>query len=293
MIVWIASYPRSGNTLTTQILGQVFRQLAYEKYNNFHQFIKPAGPKNNHEHVGLTRFEGTWEEFYASATESSEPVFIKTHDAPDDHAPAVYVVRDGLSATESYFHYHQNVEHHPCDWMDLILGRAFPYLSWGGHLDAWNPLTRPRTLLLRFEDLVGNPEAVLEKLAEFIGLPQVQPWQNSFQKLRAEDPAFFRQGKKEGAKDFPPGLLATFRALHGDWMQRLGYDDRQGSNIEEAGLPALRAALAQWASTSAKQFLQIRTLEESLESLRRNSAPPSGETPAKKTWSFFGFRCKD
>jgi hypothetical protein len=33
MIVWIASYPRSGNTLTTQILGQVFRQLSYEKYN--------------------------------------------------------------------------------------------------------------------------------------------------------------------------------------------------------------------------------------------------------------------
>jgi hypothetical protein len=243
--------------------------------------------------VGLTRFEGTWEEFYASATESSEPVFINTHDAPDDQAPAVYVVREGRNATESFFHYHQNVAQDPCDWIDLILGRVFPYLSWGGHLDAWNPLERPRTLLLSFEDLVGNPEAVLEQLAEFIGLPQVQPWQNPFQKHRAEDPAFFRQGKKEGSKDFPSELLATFRALHGDWMQRLGYDDRQGSNIEEAGLLTLRAALAHWASTSAEQTLQIRSLEKSLEFFRRNSAPPPAGAPAKKAWSFFGSRHKD
>jgi hypothetical protein len=39
MIFWIASYPRSGNTLTTQIFHQVFKKKCYEKYNNFFNYI--------------------------------------------------------------------------------------------------------------------------------------------------------------------------------------------------------------------------------------------------------------
>ncbi|NCA10341.1 hypothetical protein EBR56_00780 [bacterium] len=75
----------------------------------------------------------------------------------------------------------------------MIEGRT-PFGSWGGHLDAWRPVDRPRTLLLRFEDLAERPQRGIDAIAGFLSRAPVAAWHNDLERLRTEFPGFFRSG---------------------------------------------------------------------------------------------------
>src|SRR5690348_16713218 len=91
MITWLASYPRSGNTLLRAILREMFGVQSYSLYDDKNDFgNKPEVA----EAVGHVSHGRTPEEFYRFAADSSEMYFVKTHEAPRDDSPAIYVVRD-------------------------------------------------------------------------------------------------------------------------------------------------------------------------------------------------------
>jgi Sulfotransferase domain len=223
MIVWLASYPRSGNTFLRVVLGAVFGLETYTLYDERPEAAPELGaapplPVSGPEPlVGLPydvkRFAGR-----------SELHVVKTHDLPRDARPAIYVVRDGREATASYFHYHRDV-----------LGRAVPlgaivrgqvgFGSWGRHVATWDPLRRPNTLVLRFEELTANPIAQVERIGAFLGVKPVGRRVPTFEDLQRTAPSFFRSGRTDSWRGlFREDEHRLFWDLHGDEMRAFGYE---------------------------------------------------------------------
>ena len=217
MILWLASYPRSGNTLLRLVVRHAFgRGTASAHHDDAADIGADPAVAAAVGHVPLP----------ADAAASAELVPVKTHEGRADDARAVYVVRDGRAACRSFRHYLNDFSRDPATAADVILGLT-PYGSWGDHLDRWDPLRRPDTLLLRYEDLIGDPAGQIAKLADFTGWsPVADAWQNDFAALHALAPRFFRAGPaNDPATALSPDDAALFWAEHGDWMQTLGYGD--------------------------------------------------------------------
>lgn len=221
MIVWLASYPRSGNTLLRQILCQAFGQKTYSRYNDpAYIGTIPALA----EATGHVMFSGSWDAFAAEAMRSERAVLVKTHDPPPDDAPAVYVVRDGRAAAVSWMHMLRAWRPHAETLLDDIIEGRTRFGGWSGHLNAWKMAKRPRTLFLRYEELTLDPQPSIARLSRFLGLPQVAAFDDRRKELQAVAPGFVREGSN--AKNIAELNLAQrsrFRELHGRWLERLGY----------------------------------------------------------------------
>jgi hypothetical protein len=221
VLVWLASYPRSGNTLARQVLRQVFGLESYSQYND---------PKDIGERpdvaaaVGHVRFESPWPEFIAAAHEAAEPVVVKTHHPPQDDAAAIYVVRDGRAAVVSFYHLLHDLRRRDDVTIERVIDGDTPFGSWSDHLDAWQPFDRPRTLLVRFEDLLAKPAEVVAAMAGLLGVAPKGTWRNQTDRLQGMFPEFFRGGSDaRNIGELSAPQAALFWGRHAGWMERLGY----------------------------------------------------------------------
>lgn len=222
MIVWLASYPRSGNTLTRTLLHQVFGLETYSEYNDLYDLGSRPDVAAS---VGHRTYEGRWQDVCADLAADADLHIVKTHGPPQDTRPAIYVVRDARAAIVSQRHFFHNrpLAPTPYTMRQLVDGAAIGG-DWSTHLDAWSPLQRPRTLLLRYEDLVAAPERVIALLAGFLDREPQGAWQNPFERQRTLLPSFFRCGSDAAnLAEWTDSDLAHFWERHGRWMQALGY----------------------------------------------------------------------
>ena len=151
-------------------------------------------------------------------------------------------MRNGLTAVDSYRHYCRAFDQKDYALEDLILGTRGPYLSWGAHLDAWNPRRRARTLVLVYRDLVGEPERCLDQMAEFLGRKRRHTWTNDFPTLSEANPNFFRRGQVEpDPASYTPGQRELFDLVHGDWLAEFGYSSTRSSRHQHCR--SIRAAI--------------------------------------------------
>ena len=258
MIIWIASYPRSGNTLTTQVLNKCFGVRVYEKYNDFNGILTPLEGKR----IGVKRFKGSWEKFYEEAKHSEKLFFIKTHDRPDDQCLCIYVVRNGLHATESYFAYNRDISKNSYTYENIIMGSVFPFLSWGSHLDEWSPMKRNQTLLVRYEDIIRDPDSIVTAIETFTGKKREEPWINEFESYRQKNPSFFRKGTTDQNLALSAETSELFNLVNGDWMYNLGYS---ASSLYPA-CPALRKKMR---ISFTEVVMKLQQTEEELQRHRR------------------------
>ncbi len=237
MILWLASYPRSGNTLLRLILKGAFAVDTVSKHADDAADIGADAAVAAA--VGHRPLGEPWPAAADRMRASPELFLVKTHDPPEDDARAVYVVRDGRPACRSFHHYLHDFQRDPATVADVVLGLT-PFGSWGEHLDRWEPDRRPGTLLVRYEELVADPRPQIDRLAAFAGLTPTADWANDFDRLHAMSPRFFRAGAAaDPGAALSPDEAALFWAEHGDWMRRLGYGDGP-----PAGPAARRRALA-------------------------------------------------
>jgi hypothetical protein len=217
--VWIASYPRSGNTFLRIILESVFNLASYSLYYVEGESHRDPSAEALQDAPRLPR---NWRDFIVNST-SAPPVLIKTHDAPMDGAPAIFVARDGGAAINSYFHYHQKFAFEQPSLTEVIAG-ACQFGSWGDHYRSWKPKTRPNTLLLHYDALVAEPEKVIGVMAEFLGVQPVRAALPRFEELQKRLPSFFRRGQNSDyLREWSQAQLALFNELHGAAMQELGF----------------------------------------------------------------------
>jgi hypothetical protein len=203
-ILWLASYPRSGNTWLRAFLHNYLRNSA-EPYDInklqdlttidsdarwFRMFDPRPCDALTKEEVAALRPRV----HEAIARSRSDTVFVKTHNAlvmdrgtpmisPEFTAGAIYVVRDPLDVAVSYS-VHFGV---PLDEAVAAMNRPgnqsksnqgnFAYEfhgSWTENVESWTTGDRKSFHIVRYEDLQSAPEAAFGGIVRFLGLPASQ-----------------------------------------------------------------------------------------------------------------------
>ena len=233
MIVWLASYPRSGNTFARMLLYHGFGFPTYSIYTD--RYMEDMA---EHGILDGSPLPASREELAAA----EETYFIKTHELPEDDNPAVYIVRDGREALLSYAHYIRRFTNykHPRHFIGRLLGRfKFERLldglvreesgtkrDWSAHVLEWYARQAPTATIL-FDDLVTSPvEALSGALAEMNVAPQAEHGGiPSFEQLKERWPKFFRKGKGRDWRDeMSEEVEQLFWEHHKEGMKRAGFE---------------------------------------------------------------------
>lgn len=222
MIVWLASFPRSGNTLLRIVLNRCFGLRSYSVYDDKAYFsTNPAMAEvTGHQAHGLRM-----KEFIEQSRASPDIRYIKTHALPEDDAQAIYVVRDGRAALVSYRWYLQSISGAEEPLEPVVLGETWAG-DWSAHVRAWLLNGRPNTLAVRYERLAVGDADTLGAIGAFLGRDQIAAFDIDFEDLRAIESQFFRSGL-DGASiaELERDCGPLFHAHHGDAMRALGYLD--------------------------------------------------------------------
>src|SRR5436305_11585019 len=121
MIVWLASYPRSGNSLLRSMLWHVWGIGSYSFYGDAGDITDLSiGRKIGHLSLGRPFMQA-----YRRISESQRMYFVKTHEIPIDSAKAIYIVRDGRAASRSYCLYRRDFNRladEKANLRDILLG---------------------------------------------------------------------------------------------------------------------------------------------------------------------------
>jgi len=200
-IVWLASYPKSGNTWLRAFIANLIANrpdpvplAELPRYGALEAEPEPFGRLAGRPSTELSFAEicSLRPRVHAAiAAAAPKTVFVKTHNLagahdgfplhnPDVSAGAIYVMRNPLDVAISMSHH-----------FGIGLDEAIAYLgnesaatenselfvtqflgSWSQHVASWAALEGPRILVLRYEDLLEKPAKGFGKVARLIGLDQ-------------------------------------------------------------------------------------------------------------------------
>ena len=193
MIIWIASYPKSGNTyLRSFISSYYFSKKGKFDFNlllNVLQFPSLKFTKKNiySEYEASQNWIFNQNQFFLN----NKVHFIKTHNSLDEFKGnkftsnqqtlgAIYIVRDPRNVLSSLtHHYSLNYEQAFKKIMDenaSLLEKSlnndhsnFTFLgSWSNHYKSWKNTTEFKTLFIKYEDLEDNKYETFKKVVNFI-----------------------------------------------------------------------------------------------------------------------------
>ena len=236
MIIWLASYPRSGNTFFRILLNHLYGIKTYSIYND-PLFKRLPGSADVIGHQELEMDLGQMEN-------SAELFFVKTHDLISDDHPTLYLIRDGRDAVVSFAHYILTFERNNqgktirqriktlFGWDEfeetlrgLIISSERYYGGWSNHVTHYK--SRDKTHFIKFEDLLIDPLNHMQQVIRKLDLQNTSPMPNnipSFKELHDKWPQFFRKGKMGSwRRDISEELQTLFWKYHGDVMEEMGY----------------------------------------------------------------------
>lgn len=270
-IIWLASYPKSGNTWTRLFLANYLSNAQVPvPINAAHRFAMGDGILTMYHRVAgravdpqdlslcLRLRDGVLRGIVANGADVN---FVKTHNArvapggvdliPDRYTrSAIYIIRNPLDMVLSYAR-HYGITHedatlkicHPDNANLPTATSVAQYLgSWDNHVKSWMAYAPWKRLLLRYEDLLDDPETQFAKVLELVGVP-VEAERlhrairfSSFDELSKQEEAegfierpnesrkFFSKGQKDQWKtDLDPALADMIRERMGETMKRYGY----------------------------------------------------------------------
>jgi len=223
-IVWIASWPRSGNTLTRMILNTQFGIKTRSLHND-------TGLGGSKELLDLVGHNGQGDIHRGG----EGTFFIKTHELHRKNK-AIYIVRDGRDAVVSYAKHLENFSGETFNKELLrrcILGTVGMWASWGQHVNFWfDRKPMEDTAIIKFESIAGKPQGPSKIVGALVDLglnhaATFQPKQEipSFSRLHGLNSKFFRSGQSgQWQEYFDNELHDLFWSEHGDAMDRAGYE---------------------------------------------------------------------
>lgn len=201
MIVWLSSFPRSGNTFFRIALHRLYRVPTYVVYD-----VDGVAAQIGTELMDARDRPGTFDEMRASP----EVYFVKTHRQRDDPVieerdRAICLVRDGRDCVVSWARLWTAGSVDESDYADRFAAEARSIItrrdggtaSWGQNVLSWCESAAPWPVWVRFEDLIADPAGMV-KSAVSEAVPELEPVEAqvpTFDYLRGHDPGFFRAGK--------------------------------------------------------------------------------------------------
>jgi hypothetical protein len=214
VIIWLASFPRSGNGFFRVISRTLFDREIYSIYPEKRMGVNKKKLKQ--------------------MKQESTVYLVKTHELPPDSSPAIYLVRDGRDSLVSLAWFHLTSRTNPNrDISEQKFTRKLKreirskkFGGWSNNCQAW--IQRPyQTTVVRFEDLTSQPEEVVANALTAVGLVPQRSERNkppSFEELHQLNPFLYRKGKVGGWNEhMPEDLHSLFWEKHGEAMQLVGY----------------------------------------------------------------------
>ena len=194
MIIWLASYPKSGNTLLRSILSTYFYSqdgvLQFENLNKISQF-----PQTHHFlplGIDIENDKEVFKNFINAQNLINEKKgklkFFKTHSSLckihdcnftdlKNTLGAIYIVRDPRNVVTSFaHHYSLNIDEATETILDenRFMEKTFKNCrvflgSWSSNYNSWKNLQKPKKyLLIKYEDLINKKKTVLLKIFKFL-----------------------------------------------------------------------------------------------------------------------------
>lgn len=259
-IIWLASYPKSGNTWFRVFLTNLLRDADAPASINELESTPIASARvlfdNN---VGVEASDLTADEidrmrpelYIHLAENATEPLFMKIHDAYTEVADdmplipqaatdgALYFIRNPLDVAVSFAH-HNGLGYDAT--ISLMADDAFAFccmpdrlhnqlrqkiLSWSSHVLSWVDRTPFPVCFLRYEDMKSQPLETFEKAVRFAGLSHTRE-----QIQKALDFSSFdivqQQEELEGFHEKSPVSSRFFRkGKIGSWREELSEQEAQ------------------------------------------------------------------
>lgn len=203
-IVWLASYPKSGNTWFRAFVANLqsdadepvdINQLRTGSIASArHLFDELAGVEASD--LTADEIEALRPDIYVTLAEQADEIgYHKVHDAytlthagrpllpPEASRGALYFIRNPLDVAVSYAHHSDRDVDTVIGWMgdERHSFAAGPrrlhsqlrqrLLTWSGHVLSWVDQTQFPVHVVRYEDMRSDPEAVFSTAARFAELP--------------------------------------------------------------------------------------------------------------------------
>lgn len=252
-IVWLASYPKSGNTWTRTFLHNLVHvtsgEMQAQQINELNQFstgsaslalfeeILGFAPTTKHQDQ-IAAARARVQQYIADAVEGL--IFLKTHQAlvkDRGHvtinfavtAGAIYIVRNPLDVAISYSHHLGQSIDDTIAFMNLQNAETSSskkqvyevYGSWSQHVLSWTRKPHPAIYVMRYEDMLNDPKKTFSALARHLlfkpsdGQLADAIDRSSFERLREQE-------EKDGFRERPEGAERFFReGRAGQWKEVL------------------------------------------------------------------------
>jgi hypothetical protein len=232
--VYLVSYPRSGNTWTRFLLGNLL-------------YSDPATFSNIESRVAEIYFNADH-----ALRKLPRPRLLKSHEAFHPNYPRVIcIVRDPRDVAVSFYHHNVKARNIPDDYpLDEFIPRFIRaefdprWGSWGDNVMSWIAMRQGNQnfLLLKYEDMKKDSQRELAKIANFLqqaGFPNVDASSEKLKKaIELSSPERMRALEQQEAKKY--AQLKNTRldkpfvrsAKAGGWRDSLSA--KSVSQIEEA-----------------------------------------------------------
>ena len=249
---FLTSYPRSGNTWTRFLVGNLVHPAEAVTFLNLERLVPDM-----YKHSDRT------------LRKRPRPRILKSHECFDPrYKKTIYVVRDPRDVAVSNYYWEMKQgsmdESYPIEkfvprWMEPVY---WPRVgSWGDHVTSWLSTRGGKEgfLLLRYEDLLANPVHEMEKVAGLLGMnpaagklaravelssadrmrslekEQGGHWVQT--KYTRQDKNFVRKaGSGDWKEILPRESVQKIETAWGDIMKTLGYELSTASAILPAAI---------------------------------------------------------
>ena len=252
-IVWLASYPKSGNTWTRAFLHNLIKII--EGVADEEQDINKMGEYSTwelsaaiyKEFLGKDPREVNRAEIAAVRPRVQERIaeqtdglsFVKTHHALmiDRGVPtinsavtsgAIYIVRNPLDVAISFAHHMNNTIDHAINFMETkgletnVTEKSVyeVYGSWSEHVQSWTRKPNRAVYVMRYEDMTADPKTTFGKLARHLLMLPTEAQLSkalelsSFERLKKqESEAGFKERPKAAKQFFREGKSGQWRSV--------------------------------------------------------------------------------
>ncbi len=218
-LIWVASYPRSGNTLLRTVLWHCLGLRSASVYPN-----DLGGNKDLQDYVG--HIERNAQNAPTILAQMDVPL-LKTHEYSTDNNPAIYIIRNGIDATESLWQfYHGQLS------LEGIISGKYRFGTWSAHLEAWQAGVRANSLLTRYEDMMENLPAVVTELGRFLGRDIKGTKIPDRENIASVDGRWVRSKRRQETV-VTGSALELFNRINKEKMREMGYlRSHHNSHIE-------------------------------------------------------------
>ena len=258
MIVWIASYPKSGNTWVRSFLSNYLNykyEFNFELLKNIRKFPdQKLTQQLNIDTSNFINIASNWETMQDYINLKNSTTYLKTHSAlitvngnkftsSANTAGYIYLVRDPRDVILSLAS-HLNITIKQA-LIDMKNENNFEYLSpkskhistimssWDNNYNSWKTCTFVKGIIIKYEDLISDPLKTFSKIINYLNEINGIKIDDSRVVDCIQNTKFDNLKKIENEKGFAENMNGKFfrKGIAGQWMKDL--DKNIVNQIEE------------------------------------------------------------